>query len=73
MSNIIPEKLRKIYIFSNFTPLLIQPLLKSPKKGHSAFLLTVYDRIELASLKIKKKKIETAGKASTSGSGAFYK
>ena len=34
---------------------MIQPLLKNTKKDHSAFLLIVFDRIELTSLKISKK------------------
>ena len=50
------DKNKNKKIFQILHLLLIQPLLKNTKKDHSALSLIVYDRIELTSLKIKKKK-----------------
>lgn len=42
----------KIYIFSNFAPPTDAAIAKkNTKKHHSAFLLTIYDRMQLTSWK----------------------
>ena len=41
---LIPKKIQKIYIFSNFTPPTDTAISKNTKKDLSAYLLIVYNR-----------------------------
>ena len=47
-----PKKLKKIYIFSRFTPSTDTAITKRHQKYHSEFFLIVYDRTELTSLNL---------------------
>ena len=47
-----PKNLKKIYIFSRFTPSTDTAITKKHQKYHSEFFLIVYDRTELTSLNL---------------------